>query len=376
MDIEKRLAVILSKPLDADVGRNEKIRSRLKHFEEEGWDIDIHVVKDPGDGNLLLNFLMVIFRSLMVAMDIISNSGEEKTVIWSMNSPAFLHLPALLVKLLKHDIKWVAEFRDAMCTEPFYSTKSFGRRLMRSLLEGPTVKSADKILKGKGHKVPDSYFKINYPKEYKKVSQTAYQGYHKEEFNGIEPKNFEKYTITYAGRLYDEWITPTTFLKGFARFVKEYDISTEYIQVLFYVKGWKKEYDELSKELGVADYLKINGFVSSDQIKRIIAGSDLLLYISGSKISNKNMINSKFWDYIESRRPLLVLTEKNSTISDFVNEFNLGYLAEEYDIQDISDKLFKAYDEEHKGYDNVSKLDEKFDRKLYNKNFYREIEEL
>ncbi|MFP4001847.1 MAG: hypothetical protein ACLFU5_08115, partial [Thermoplasmata archaeon] len=215
VEMEKRLAVVLSNPLDADVGRNEKIRSRLKHFEEGGWRTKTFVVEDPDTDNFLLNLLFILFRCIIATLKLRAYSKQkEKIVIWSMNSPAFLHLPALLVKFFSNNVKWVAEFRDAMCTEPFYSTKSFGRRLTRSLLEAPTVKYADRILFPIGGKSSKEYFKANYPQNHYKAEYTAYQGYNKEEFNNIKRNKFDKYTITYAGRLYDDWITPISFLKG------------------------------------------------------------------------------------------------------------------------------------------------------------------
>lgn len=371
-----KVAMVLKSDIENKSGRNEKMRSRFRAIKKEGWNVKTFVLNEPDSDNDLFKMLYVFIKSFIVSMWIKEFfNGDDKNIVCTMNSPSYLHIPGLILKKFGSDIYWVAEFRDAMCEEPYFSMKYPATRKLNRLIEGPTVINSDLILKGKGSQCSDEYFEINYGMG-DKVKLTSYQGYDLEKFKDISPKEFEKYTITYAGRFYNGWIEPSNFLRGFKRFVVRTKLTPEDIQILFYQKGMDEKNLKLIKELGLSEYIDINGYVETNEIISIMKGSDLLMYITGSGKSNKKMIHSKFWDYIVSRSDILFLTKKGYKVNLYAGKFKLGYLADEDDPAEISNKLKEAYYDPKETYVSNEKMDKIFNRDIYNEVFVKRLKEI
>lgn len=376
-ELMKKLAVTLHRRLDTPDGRNEKIKSRLQLFKEKGWDIDIYYIIEPETEIDLWRFISVFWQAFLAVLKICSSyRDKDKYVLWTMNDPPYLHIPGLIVKKLIEEIKWVPEFRDEMCEDPFYSRKPKPTKVLSFFLEPFIMRNADLVLKGKGGKCTDQYFDQKYPENAEKVSDSYYQGYDKNKTKNIVAKDFDRFTILYAGRFYKNWIEPITFLKGLSMFVEENDIAPKDLEVKFHVKKWANNYDEVLKENELEPFVEINDFVEFEEIISIMKGSDLCLYIAGVNKSHKNMINSKFWDYIATRSTILLLSEEDFLLNKIVRKFNLGFVAMEEEPKDIAKKLEKAYKEGHSGYKNKDELDKLFDRDKYDETFFDQIEDL
>jgi hypothetical protein len=356
----KEIFLFIHRPLSAKTSRNEKILSRISLFEKNDYktnNIVINYNKNPF--TFILNLIIILFRVINIT---INSSDNTKIIVWTMNSPSYLHVPGLILKSLKNEVYWLAEFRDAMCEQPFYERKPLFTKILNRFLETYIVKNADIILKGKGSQCSNEYFRSKYPTEVDKFIETGYQGYDKTLFNLINAKHYDCFTITYAGRFYKNWIEPQKFLRAFADFVKINNLEPEDIQFRVYTKGWVEEYEQLVENLNLKDYLKINNYVSIKEIIAILKGSNLLLYINGSNKTTRDMINSKFWNYIGSGKPILVLSKEGFDICSIVRKYNLGYIAEEYNIEDIIEKINLAYTQSFTGYKNVNEISELFSR--------------
>ncbi|MFW6040710.1 MAG: hypothetical protein ACOC85_02625, partial [Thermoplasmatota archaeon] len=225
--------------------------------------------------------------------------------------------------------------------EPFYSHKSVGRRIMKSLLEGPVVRFTDKVVTVKGSQGSIDYLKNKYPNYREKFEELPYMGYKKDDFENLDKREFDKFTITYAGRFYEDWIEPDVFLKGFVEFVRESDLSTDDIQLRFYCKGWRKKHSDLAKRLDIEKYISISGYLPKEEIFSIMKASDLLLYIHGANNSRKDMIHTKFYDYIGAGRAIFGLAGEDTDVRNVIEKHGLGVVVDENSVEDVKKGLEK-----------------------------------
>jgi glycosyltransferase involved in cell wall biosynthesis len=214
---------------------------------------------------------------------------------------------------------------------------------MNRFLESPIVENTNILLMTKGGQNNIRYYIDKYPEYKNKFREITYIGYSLDEFSNIKPYTFDRYIITYAGRLYKDWICPKMFLKAFANFVKQNNISSQQIQIKFFVKGWLEEYDILIRSLDIDDYIDLSGFIKKEKLFSILKGSNLLIYINGSRKTSNTMILSKFWDYVASGTSILMLADKDFIIRELVRKYELGFVANENDFRDIQKALSEAY---------------------------------
>lgn len=363
----RKVIFMLNKPLSTPSGRNEKIKTRLDFLDKRNIENETYLIKYSGYGWLFEIFIRALINSIKFK----SKFNEDRIVIITMNSPAYSHMFGLINKILNGNIKWVAEFRDGMLEEPHFSQKPLRGKISSFLMEKISIKKADKILIDAGSVCTLNHFKKNYPNKLEKVTKLPYMGYKKEDFEGIDPKKYDRYTITYAGRLYKNWIDPSNFIKAFSKFVEKNELIDEDIKVNFFVKNWDENYSKLINELNLIDYFNVEEFIEREELISVLKGSDLLLYLHGSNKTKNNMIHSKLWEYIGSGSPVLVLGNRNHEIYNLIRENKLGLFAEEYDEMDILKKLEIAYEK------NINiKNSGRFTRKKHDEKFYEEIIEL
>lgn len=366
----KKIDLILHRDIDKATGRNEKLISRIGSLRDDGWSIDTYLIEENEDINDAARIILVLLESIIVTLRIGSKNRRNRTsIIWTMNAPSYLHIPGLLCKLFLKKVLWVAELRDALCEEPFYSRKPRATKVLNKLIEVPTVLMADKILTIKGFNSYKGYYKKKYPELAEKFHALPYPGYPSHVYDEIEAKNFDKFTITYAGTFYDYWIEPISFLKGFSKFVKSNGISPDEIQILFFCRGWKNEYSELIGYLGLSRFIKRTGFVSKEEIISVMKGSDLLLYINGSDKTRKDMVHSKFYDYVASGSLLLLLSKEGFEISRLVKKYGLGVTADEFKSADISKVLARVYYNKEKYQKSRTSTSKIFTRKTHDQAF-------
>lgn len=368
----KRLLLVLHKDLEKAVGRNEKIKSRIDFLRSNGWFIDYYLMKPKKKYLWPFYSIYSIITTLFMIRQWV-REGDDVFIL-TMSLPPHTHFAGLFLKSFCMKSFWVAELRDALMEKPFFLRHSLMGKLL-CLIEKPLVRFADKIIIIDGSQVSMDYLIQTYPNQSGKFDALPYMGFDHALFKKISPRNFDKFTITYAGTLYEDWINPRYFLIAFSRFVLEYGLSPDDLQVNFYVRGWRNVYDELISELDIGEYIHVHDFVKGDEVIAILKGSDILLYINGSAKTREDMLHSKFYDYLGSRSPLLVLAGKNYHVSRIVEDYSLGLVSSEDNIAEISNALKIMFDKKV-SINRNNQVEELFDRKKHDSYFSSVLENL
>ncbi|MHB9286539.1 glycosyltransferase [Halobacteriales archaeon Cl-PHB] len=300
---------------DEAAGRAEKIASRIRLFEERGWNVELSYVPEP----------YVPTFPLAVANALRRVRAVDPDVVATMNNPFHMHLIGYVLKRLTSR-PWLAEFRDPLSTHPDWSE---GSRLqtVASWVERLTVRTADRVCWLDGIQLEDDYFERTYPDlaidRFVKLPPT---GYDKTEFEGLTPAETSGFTITYAGSFYEGWIEPFGFLEGLGRYVSTTESLDPPIQVQIY-GDWEPAYDRAAQEAGVADLVETNGFVPHEAVVPHLLGADALLYVGGTDPKNRLNLPSKIWDYLGARSPILALVDPTFAVADWVRDTEVGVVA-------------------------------------------------
>jgi len=338
----KKLMLISNRLPDETGGRAESVATRMRLLEDEGWETTlVHV---PTVHNILPINIPVTLVPGISTPPILPGivrcwrraRKEDIDVFISMNNPPHLHLVGLGLSFLT-DVPWIAEFRDPLVEVPSLDPRKDSRSIkIRSSAEKMIVKHSDQIVWGDGIQMEDNYFERKYPEvPSKKFHKLPFQGFESEKFDSAGAKNYNKFTITYAGSFYEGWREPYRFLDGVSAYLEE---EGNDIRVQFY-GDWNQDYQAYVEQNGLEDVVVTHDRVTHNQIIPVLKGSDILLYLGGDDPNNRLNVPSKVYDYIGARRPILAVVDPSFRVADVMRDNELGVLADPAEPHEIADSI-------------------------------------
>lgn len=279
--------------------RRQVLDSRIDLLEQQGWDVEVCYVGFFGFWQLFKLCLQKDFR-----------------FVWSISNPVWLHLYGFVISLF-FCCTWVAEMRDdLMYYKDVFSAAGFW--LVRCF-------SDVSLLCRDNWSEHDGFEMLPYFGSSRKPNR--------------DMDKFSCFTVVYAGRFYDGWITPICFLYACHDFIETHGLTPDDFRIWFYAKKWRPEYDGIISR----EYYDVRDYVSEQKIYRIYQRSHLLLYIVGAPESSQNKINKKLWDYISSGTPILCISGEGYRVNNIIRDNDLGYVCYENDIASIEKALETAY---------------------------------
>ena len=255
------------------------------------------------------------------------------------------HSTALIGYFLKimTGVKWVMDYRDPWCLNPFKSLSPL-RYTLEKRLEDLMLHYSDYNLTTSD--LMTKLFRENYPEIANRFC-TITNCYDEElqYVNEIESVNYQlnrKYRIVHTGFFYSRR-KPTNFLKALIELVKKYPNLQDKIEVLL-VGGMSTSIKEEILNINgirLIDFRSI-GTVSYRESMQYICSADLLLVINGTEKKDNIFIPAKIFDYIAARKPVLFIGYKGSA-SEIIERGNLGAAREHEDIDGIGRDIFRIY---------------------------------
>lgn len=290
------------------------------------------------DGFRLLDlYTPHLFRGILKAREIFDK--EDPDAICTMSYPFSMHLIGLYLKR-KYGVRWLVEFRDPWVLNPTKFNGDAGP--FHRTLERKVVEAADAVVFRDGIQMDLDYFQKNYSKKInKKVHKLPFIGYHQDDFD-VPSKEFEGYTITYAGRFYGDGHDPINFLKALKEFMEEEGISQDEVRVNF-LGDWKNGWERFISDTVLGDVVKSYGWVPYEETVRVLKGSDLCIYFNRPFTGDELSISQKMGDYIGAGKPIISLGKESWKSTRWMEEKNLGVWADYEDITDIKEAIKKAY---------------------------------
>ena len=223
-------------------------------------------------------------------------------------------------------LPWMMDIRDLWTLSFTYRPLSYFHGIRDNRLEKQLLSSATAVTcvtKGYKQKLVNTYPNLASAK-----FDVISNGYDETDYQSIELKKNNCFTLAYSGQLYDfsvrprptgwkSWFEPLTHGEGkpevvrsprvifeaVGNFITERPDATKEIQVLF-IGSFPREYQDLIAMYQLQDIVKIVGYVNHAQSIQYISNANVLFLIQGGA-GSEIVIPGKLYEYLRSGNAIL-----------------------------------------------------------------------
>lgn len=245
---------------------------------------------------------------------------EKVDAIISTSSPVTDHLIAKKLKQ-KYKIPWIADFRDPW-SQNAYNGKFPIINYFDRKLELKTLCKADAIVT-----VTEPWINLFASLHNGKNIYCVSNGYDDDDFQGITPKLTDKFTITYAGSLYQSKRDPSLLFEIIYELIKENKVNKDFIEVRFYghIEDWLiKEVRKYNLEMVV----NFHGLLHRDEILIKLRESQVLLLLVWNNEKEEGFCPAKLYEYFGAKRPIIATGWPGSVAKKLIEITNTGTFSE------------------------------------------------
>jgi len=242
----------------------------------------------------------------------------------------------------KFKIPWIADFRDLHEQHsPILKTDSL-RFKYRNFWKKKLIRRRNKIIKSASALTCVSIEHEQVLSKYHYNVKCIYNGYDKDLYFYKNAQKTEKYSIIYGGKVYQDlrFQDPTFLLQAVAELHQEGGIDKENFVLDFYLDEADKKYiRELAIRYSILDYVVLNDLVEVAQFSKNLASSSICLLLTSS--ISLGVLPTKLYEFMGSRRPVLVIPDDKGAVSRIVNSCGAGCCAT--DTQMVKEYIKATY---------------------------------
>lgn len=268
--------------------------------------------------------------------------------IVSTGPPHSMHLIAKGVHKTT-GIPWLADFRDPWTRIDFYEELLLSKRAHRKhcKLEKSVLETATQVV-AVGDLVLEEFREIaNIPH-----IECITNGYDEDDFAGIEVPLDSKFSLAHIGSF-----SPARNPGVFWQVVKDLCDEVEGFREDFSMKLVGKIDISVSKDIekyGLNDLIDIRPYMPhSEVIKEQMASQILLLVVNNTRYA-KSIIPGKLFEYLRSRRPILMLGPTEGDVARIIEETNTGASSDHGDYDSLKSIILDYYEKFNAGHLDVS----------------------
>lgn len=259
-------------------------------------------------------------------------------VIISSGPPHSMHLIALALKR-KHNIKWIADFRD-----PWTSIEYFDKL---PLLKSRKKKHKDLEYKVLSHSDLVLSVSSSWANDFKKMGaeKTAVltNGFDLEDYNSPRyPKLNNSFVIGHFG-LYNKlrdhifiWETLQKICNNIPNFKSD-------LKLVFSGEVFKGFFEQI-QQFDLKSKLEYFNYLSHSKAIDKMINCDLLLVTQGNTKAVLGRLPAKVFEYIGARRPILAIGKKNSDLEKVMSKISYGWFVDFDNHQLLHDTILQIYD--------------------------------
>lgn len=257
-------------------------------------------------------------------------------LIYSTFSPASNHLLGLELKR-RTGLSWIADFRD-LWTDDYRYRESPRRRRAHRRLEQDILEEADAVIGVTPRQV--EILAGHVPGQCHKFV-TITNGFDPEDFTGIDvgERNHDRFVLAHVGRL-DRWRSSEAWFEGLRRFINR--LGDDAARFRIAVVGHANEKTR-SRLFSTGATCSFSGYVEHGEAVRAMVAADALLLNVPDGPNSESVIPGKLFEYLASRRPILVVGPPGGECERIVTDCAAG-LTVNFSADAVADALFKLFD--------------------------------
>lgn len=270
--------------------------------------------------------------------------SERIDVIFTTCPPHSTVLVGACLKLLTGK-PLILDFRDDWIDTPSHLSKPRMIRKINRMLEKWAVKTADKVILVT--EWSRRAFQDRYPTQPKDKFILISNGCDLGEFvelNSMAPTSHNsKFTIVYTGSLNVSKVwgrSPAGLFQAIQKILQEHPELKENLDFIF-AGDLPEEFRELADEMGLSDVIQVLGNLPHNEVPRLTKSADLLLAINYEGWAT--LIPGKIYEYWAVGGPPILLLSCAGAAAEFVEQHNLGFTVEPYDVDGIHRAILNVY---------------------------------
>jgi len=264
---------------------------------------------------------------------------KEKNInyIITTGPPHSMHLIGLKLKRKMPKLKWLADMRDPWASfdvlHQFNLSENAKRKQLK--LEKKVLEKADKIILVSEGQVND----------FQKIASDKLaiitNGFDETDFKPQHREKSHDFTISHIGLL-NELRDPKAFFIAVQSLASEYKLFSERCKIRL-VGNVNPDVEELINQFPfLKGITKFIGYKNHNEVLEEYAIANLLLLIPNQTENGIGQIPGKIFEYMAGERPVLALSQPNSTINNILTETNIGKWCNYKDVDQIK-KSIKLY---------------------------------
>jgi hypothetical protein len=263
-------------------------------------------------------------KALKKALKIVTE--ENISVMLSTYGYLSPHLMALKIKKINKEIKWIADFRDEMSTDPAflkltqYRLKKIEKKILNTTdLVVSISKPIIHDLKSNSNK--DNFLEINNGYDFEESKECSFQQY---------------FTLSYIGSFFGIK-KPDNLFYALKELKEQYKIPSNFVLKLI----------GNQKYLDIPDSIRDNviekGKIPHDKAIDEMKKSDVLLMIQPTSIQ-KGIYTGKLFEYLAINKNILALIDTDDVAAQLIEATNSGISVDNSDIDNIKKAICELYD--------------------------------
>lgn len=215
----------------------------------------------------------------------------------------------------RHDAAFVAEFRDLWSDNHYLDAPEWRARI-DAWLEDRVVEDADLVVSVSD--VLSEKLRVRHRRPTKTI------------FNGFDPDDFPEHVapdpsvfeIVYTGSVYAGRRDPTSLF----RVLNELGDKASHVRVRFFGRNLDIV-RELASKAGVSHLVEVGGEIPYREALERQCAADALLLLLWDTPAEKGVLTGKIFEYLASRRPIVLLGGQDGSAADLIRERQAGHVA-------------------------------------------------
>jgi hypothetical protein len=324
---KKRLGLDNKRSMHEQFGLPISAKPGAGFLHSRAFDLAKYVMSYPDPTKGWLPFALQAVKDLRA-------QGQQIDAIVTTSPPISSHLIGLKAKAIL-GCPWIADLRD-LWTQNFAHSNLLLNRLQTGL-EKRTLREADALV------TVSSPWAARLQKQYpSQTVSTITNGFDPDDFAGIPDQLTEKFTITYAGRLYQGGRNPQVLFEVLRELVDEKVIKPEDVQVRFYgqLEPWLTA---MVQQYRLEDLVGIFGMVTRNESLQRQAESQILLLLGWTDPRETGQHSGKLFEYFGAARPILAIGGSRGVLTEALEETHAGVHA--LSKEEVRNFLVAAYHE-------------------------------